>query len=378
MTFPLLAILATALLLGACDEAAPAKQAAAPPPAVVVTSVAKQDVTPSTTFNGRIEAVDTVELRARVQGFVEKRLFDEGAEVKAGDLLIVLEKAPYEAQIGQVKGQITSAEGALRLAKIDVDRSDTLVRRQAAAQSRLDESNAKHAQALGELQQLQAALKRSELDLSYTEIRAPMDGRVGRFRVSVGDFVTPSSEPLAEIVSQDPMYVAFPVSARTLLEVRKRAESAGGNPQNLRVKLRLPDGSIYGESGAINFVDVQVSSTTDTVIVRATIPNTRNSRSERFLIHNQLVTAIIEQAEPEQALVVPQAAIAIDQAGPYVLVVDKEGKAEQRRIRLGSRHGSEISVVDGLKAGERVIVEGLQKVRPGQIVAVSAAPKSGD
>lgn len=372
------AVIAIALQVGACDEAAPMKSAAPPPPAVTVTSVAKQDVTPSTTFNARIEAVDSVDLRARVQGFVEKRLFDEGAEVRAGDPLIVLEKAPYEAQVEQVRGQITSAEGALKLAKIEVDRNETLVRRQAVAQAKLDESNARYAQALGELQQLQAALKRAELDLGYTDIKAPMDGRIGRFQVSVGDFVTPSSDALAAIVSQDPMYVTFPVSARKLLEVRKAASSQGGDPRNVIVKLRMPDGSIYGETGKIDFVDVQVSPTTDTVTLRATIPNIQNDRGGRFLIHNQLVTAIIEQAEPEQALVIPQAAVAIDQAGPYVLVVGQEGKAEQRRIRVGAAQGGAISVTDGLKEGERVIVEGLLKVRPGQAVAVADAPKNGN
>lgn len=370
------AIVAMALQVAACDEAAPTVQSAAPPPAVTVTGVTKQDVNPSTTFNARIEAVDSVDLRARVQGFVEKRLFDEGAEVKAGDPLIVLEKAPYQAQVEQVRGQITSAEGALKLAKIEVDRNETLVRRQAVAQAKLDESNARYAQALGELQQLQAALKRAELDLSYTDIKAPMDGRIGRFQVSVGDFVTPSSDALAAIVSQDPMYVTFPVSARKLLEVRKAASSQGGDPRNVIVKLRMPDGSIYGETGKINFVDVQVSPTTDTVTLRATIPNVQNDRGVRFLIHNQLVTAIIEQAEPEQALVIPQAAIAVDQAGPYVLVVGENGKAEQRRIRVGAAQGDSIQVTDGLKEGERVIVEGLLKVRPGQAVAVADAAKN--
>ncbi len=366
-----------ALALAGCGEDKPAQPAAAPPPTVTVVAVEKKDITPTVKFNGRIEAVDTVDLRARVDGFIEKRLFKEGEEVKAGDLMIVLEKGAYEAQIGQVKGQITSAEGTLRLAKIEVDRQSVLVKRQAAAQTMLDTAEAKYAQALGELQRLQAALKRSELDLSYTDIKAPIGGKIGRFAFSVGDFVSSSSGPLAMIVSQDPMYVTFPVTARAVLDVRRSAEASGRDPRAVTVKLRLPDGSIYGETGTINFVDVEVDPTTDTMTIRATIPNPLGSGSRRVLVHNQLVGVFVEQAQHEQALVIPQAAVVVDQAGQYVLVVDKDSKVEQRRIRTGSTQGSAFTVTEGLKEGDRIVLDGLQKVRPGQVVSVSAAAKSG-
>ncbi|ADE14877.1 efflux transporter, RND family, MFP subunit [Nitrosococcus halophilus Nc 4] len=365
--FVRLSLLAGALLLGACGEEEQAQQVA-PPPAVMVASVEQQDVTPSVTFNGRIEAVDTVDLRARVEGFIEQRRFKEGDDVKAGELLFMLEKAPYEAEIKKIQGQITAAKGTLRLAQIEVDRREKLVKRKLVAQAELDQAEAKHVQALGELQRLRAILERAKLDLGYTDITAPIDGKISRSPFSVGDFVTPSSDPLATIVSQDPMYVSFPVSARQLLEVRRTAETRGRNPRAVAVKVRLPDGSTYGETGTINFVDVQADPTTDTVTVRATIPN-----PQQILVAAQLVGVIVEQERPEQALVIPQAAIAVDQAGPYVLVVNKESKAEQRRIRTGSPQGSGITVTEGLRKGEQVIVEGLQKVRPGQVVAASEA-----
>lgn len=368
-----LSLIAGALLLSACGEEEQAQQPAAPPPpAVTVATVAKQDVTPSVTFNGRVEAVDQVELRARVEGFVEQRLFEEGADVKAGNLLIVLEKAAVEAEIGQIRGQITAAEGTLQLAQIEVDRRTTLVQREAVAQVQLDQAKAQYAQALGEVQRLRAALQRAQLDLSYTDIKAPINGRIGRFAFSVGDYVTPSSEPLAVIVSQNPMFVTFPVSARELLDVRRTAEASGQDPRAVTVKLRLPDGSIYSEIGTINFVDVQVDPTTDTVTLRATLPN-----PQRLLVDSQFVGVIVERAQPEQALVIPQAAIVVDQAGPYVLVVNSDSKAEQRRIRPGSARGGDVTVAEGLKEGDRVIVEGLQKVRPGQVVAASAAADRG-
>jgi membrane fusion protein (multidrug efflux system) len=364
-------LLASVLAISACGEKEQTKQAApAPAPTVTVAAVAAHDVTPSVTFNGRIEAADSVDLRARVEGFIEKRQFEEGAEVKAGDLLVEIEKAPYETQIGQIKGQLTSAEGSLRLAKTEVGRKKQLVEKQAVAQVQLDVAEGQYAQALGEQQRLQAALKRAELDLSYTDIKAPISGNVGRFAFSVGDFVTPSSGSLAVIVSQNPMYVTFPVSARQLLAIQKAAEASGQDPRSVKVKVRLPDGSTYGETGTINFVDVRVDPTTDTVSIRATIPNPK-----RLLVHNQLVGVIVEQARPVQALLIPQSII-VDQTGPYVLVVNGENKVEQRRIRPGGQYDSRVIVGEGLKQGEQIIVEGLQKVRPGQAVAVSTAPKT--
>lgn len=360
-------LFAGAFLLSACGEEEQAQQAV-PPPAVMVASVEKQKVTPSVTFNGRIEAVDTVDLRARIEGYLEQRHFEEGDDVKAGDLLFMLEKAPYEAVIKEIQGQITAAKGTLHLARITTDRTTKLVKRKLVAQAELDKVNAQYTQALGELQRLQATLERAQLDLSYTDIMAPIDGRISRSPFSVGDFVTPSSNPLATIVSQDPMYVSFPVSARKLLEVRKAAEARGQKPRAVTVKVRLPDGSLYDETGTINFVDVQADPTTDTVTVRATTPN-----PQRLLVADQLVGVIVEQKRPEQALVIPQTAIAVDQTGPYVLVVNKDSKVEQRHIRTGSPQGSGITITEGLRKGERVIVEGLQKVRPGQVVAVSKA-----
>ncbi len=365
------------LVVAGCGEDAPSPASAPPPPTVSVVPVTKKSIAPAVTFTGRIEAVDAVDLRARVDGFIEKRLFEEGQEVEAGDLMIVLEKGPYEANIGEVKGQITAAEGSLRLAKLEVDRRATLVQRQAAAQSTLDEAQAKYAQAQGELQRLQASLKRSELDLSYTDITAPINGRIGRFAFSVGEFVSASSGSLATIVSQDPMYVTFPVTSRTLLQVRKSAEAEGRDPRAVRVKLRMPDDSIYAQTGTINFVDVQVDPTTDTVTIRATIPNPLNDRGARALVHNQLVGVIVERETPEQALVIPQAAVIVDQSGPYVLLVNKENKVERRQIQTGTAQGGEFAVQQGLKEGDRIIVGGLQKVRPGQTVAIAGGGPAG-
>lgn len=358
------------LLLAACGEQdAVLKPEAEALPAVGFIRVAEKAITRSDAYNARVEAVDTVELRARVDGFVKKRLFEEGADVEVGELLIVLEKEPYQAQIGQVRGQIRAAEGTMRLAKVDLDRRKELRKRGVDSQSRLDQAQGTYTQALGDLERLRAALAKSELDLGYTDITAPIDGRIGRSVFSVGNFVGPASGPLAVIVSQDPMYVSFPVSARRLLEVRREAAARGQDVRAVDVKLRLPDGSLYDQTGTIDFVDVQVDATTDTVTVRAKIANPQHPDSRRALVDNQLVGVIVEQSQTDAALVIPQAAILVDQAGPHVFVVDAENRVEQRRIVAGSPQGAEVTLAEGLEVGDRVIVEGLQRVRPGDRVA---------
>lgn len=361
--------IAALALLAACGRDDRDAMSEAPPPEVTVASVTRRPVTPSVAFNGRVQAIDTVELRARVEGFIEKRLFEEGAEVRAGDLLIQLEKDPYLTQISQVKGQITAAEGTMRLAKVSAERAAALVKRDVAAKARLDQASAEYEQARGELQRLRAALEQSELELGYTDIHAPIDGRISRFAFSVGDLVGPSSEPLAVIVSQDPMYVTFPVSARELLEVRRQAAQAGRDPRAVEVRLRLPDGTLYDEVGMIDFVDVRVDPNTDTVTVRAKVPNPPEAGGARPLVSGQLVGVIVEQTEAQPALLIPQAAIAVDQAGPYVMVVGEGDEAVQRRIRPGTPQGTSVTVLEGLAEGERVIVDGLQRVRPGERVA---------
>jgi membrane fusion protein (multidrug efflux system) len=340
-----------------------------PAPAVTVVKVEERAITPSVTFTGRIEAVDKVDLRARVEGFLEKRLFQEGQEVKAGDLLFVIEKAPYQAEIETIQATIARAQASLDLAMIEQRRQQQLVRKQAVAQAVLDQVVAKAAEARADLQRQQANLTKAELDLGYTDIKAPIAGRIGRSVYTVGDFVGPSSGTLATIVSQDPMYVTFPVTQRQLLEVRKASAEGRTDPADVAVKVRLADGQLYQEVGRINFVDVQVSQGTDTVEVRASLAN-----PERLLVDGQLVTVVAETAQPRPALLVPQAAVQIDQAGRFVLRVGEGDKVEVQRITVGGEQDGSYVVTDGLKQGERVITEGLQKVRPGMVVSPGEAP----
>jgi membrane fusion protein (multidrug efflux system) len=365
------ALLAT-LLVAACGKTEPTPPAAGQPPAVTVAQVARQDVTPRSTFTGRIEAIDKVELRARVQGFLEQRLFEEGGDVKGGQLLFVIEKPRYEAAVEDANGAVLRAEGALKLANIEVDRFGELLGKKAVAQNDYDQRVAKQTEAQGVLQQAKAALEKAELELSYTDVKAPFAGSIGRANYSVGSYLGQTSGALATIVSQDPTYVVFPVSVRLLLDLRRKQVDMGEDPRAVKVKLRLSDGLMYGHVGRIDFVDVQVDPGTDTVIVRAELPN-----PDRILKDEALVTAVIETAKPEQALVVPQQAIQIDQGGTYVLVVGADDKVQVRRFKSGRSIDGVVPVKEGLAEGERVITEGVQKVRPGIVVApTDAAPRS--
>ena len=215
-----------ALVLGMllfADPAAAQQSAGAPAPAVTVATVNQRDITPSTSFTGRIEAIDKVDLRARVEGFLEQQLFTEGQDVKAGDLLFVIEKAPYQAEIENVDAAIARAQATLDLAEIERRRQGELVKKQATAQARLDDATGKAGEARADLRRQQANLTTAELNLGYTDIKAPIAGRIGRTNFAVGNFVGPQSGTLATIVSQDPMYVTFPVTQRQLLAVRKEA-----------------------------------------------------------------------------------------------------------------------------------------------------------
>lgn len=326
------------------------------------------EITPSSSFTGRVEAVDKVDLRARVQGFIEKRLFEEGSDVKGGDLLFTLDKAPFQAEIDRINADIAGAQANLRAADLSLQRQSTLVKKEVAAVAVLDQVTAKQGEAKAQLQSQQAALEKAQLDLGYTDIRAPMAGRVGKSTYSVGDLVGPESGTLATIVSQDPIYVTFPVSQRELLDVRKQAEAQGTDPRAVQVKVRLADGSIYDQVGSINFVDVTVSVTTDTVAIRAQLPNPK-----RLLIDGQLVTAVVEAAKPQTALVIPMPALQIDQTGRFVLVVGADNKVEVRRIEIDQGYVGKLVVTKGLKEGERVITIGTQKVRPQQVVEPTEA-----
>ena len=324
--------LGAASLLAACEQQAEttAPAAAAAPPTVTVITLQPTEITPGVQFNGRVVAVDTVELRARVTGFLQERRFDEGADVVAGDLLFVLEKDQYEAVVAQRRAELASAEANKANTAAQLARGEQLVKNGNIPKSEVDIRRADDLMAAASIQEAQAGLQEAQINLGYTDIQAPIAGRIGRAAFSIGNLVGPDSGVLATIVSQDPIYVTFPVSQRQLMEYRR--EHSGQGPPVVRVT--LPNGTPYDQPGKIDFLDVQVDQTTDTVTVRAELPN-----PDRTLVDGQFLGVRVEADAPEPVLAVPQAALQVDQAGPYVLVVGQDDKVEARRITLGRRRG---------------------------------------
>src|SRR5438477_5733455 len=370
MRFPLAICLVLPLLVG-CDEK---KEAAAPAanPAVGVQPAAMKGVSQTFEFVGRIKAVEKVELRARVEGFLQKVAFREGQDVKTGDLLYQIEKVQFQAQVDQAKANLASAEAEVTNAQAQYNRQFELARHQFSPQSTVDQNKAALDTGRAKVLQMRAALTQAEVNLDYTDIRSPISGRIGRTAYTVGNLVNPASGVLATIVSTDPIYVLYPVSVRDLEIIREARRKEGGGLAKIEIRLRLSNGKDYPQRGVWNLTDPQVDQQTDTLIMRATIPN-----PERQLIDGQFVTAVIRERREEPRLVVPQAAIQVDQSGNYVLVVDDQHKVEQRRIQTGPNQDTDVVVTSGLREGEKVIVDGIQKVRPGQTVQEAALPAAG-
>jgi membrane fusion protein, multidrug efflux system len=348
-------------------------QAPAGPPAVGVVTVEPATITETSEYVGRIQAIQRVALNARVTAFLEQRLFTEGTEVHAGDLLYKLERGPFEADVANKEAAVADASARLANATITLNRAQKLLSTPAGQQSTYDDAVAAQRSQAAQLAGAQAALRQSRINLDYTEIRAPIDGEISRTAITPGNVVSPGSGALATIVSQDPMYVMFPVSVRLLTDLRDHYAGRGGL-NAVQVRLKLPDGSPFNQNGKIDYVAPTVSTGTDTILVRAVIANPAlgtpepGRRVDRALIDGAFVTVLVEGLQPVTALGIPRAAVMSDQSGSYVFVVTQDNKVARRQIRLGQSTATLAVIADGLKQGEQVIVEGLQRAKPGIVV----------
>lgn len=370
-----------ALGLAALGAIAPAEAQVgqARPPAVGVMEAVKRPITESNDFIGRIESPNRVSVVARVTAFLEKRSYIEGSEVKAGDLLYQLERGPFEADLAAKKAQVAQLQAMLTDARLTTDRARTLLGGPAGQQSTYDAALANQQSLEAQVRAAQAQVDLSRINLDYTEVRSPIDGQIGRTAVSEGNVVSPGSGALTTIVSQDPMYVTFPVSVREVLALRDRYVIGGGF-KAVVVRIRLPDGRLYDQVGKLDFVNNTIAQNTDTIMLRGTIPNpvlkdqSGDPLTERELTDNEFVSVLLEGTEPVEVVAIPRSAVLSDQQGDYVFLLGADDKAEQRRIQLGQSTPTIASVTSGLSPGEKVIVEGLQRVRPGQ--SVSPGPAS--
>jgi membrane fusion protein (multidrug efflux system) len=362
-TSALVAACLLATVLGGRAEA----QQGAPPPAVLVQPAELKPIAAQAEFIGRAAAVDKVELHARVKGFLGPRKFNDGDEVKKDQVLFTIEPEPYQAAVDQKIAQRDAAQAALNNAELQLKRATELLRTNTGTQVTYDQRLSEQLQAKAQLEDTNAQLRDAQIQLSYTEIKSPIDGRIGRASVSPGNIVGPDSGVLATVVKENPIRVLFPVTQRELLEARR--DNSVGDP--LSVRVRLADGSFFKEKGTIDFIDVMVDPKTDGQIVRATFDN-----PDATLTDGQTVRVVIEDSKAPSVVAIPQAAIAIDQAGPYVYVVNDKNVAEQRRIKTGVSRDGMTAITEGLQAGEKVIVQGQQRVRPGMVVTPSVAPST--
>ena len=344
----------------------PADAQQSEPPAVLVQPAELRSMTKQAEFVGRAEALEKVDLRARVQGFLGPRLFKDGDEVKENQVVFTIEKEPFEAAVDQRKAQLAAAQATLANADQQLWRATELVQKNNIPRAQLDQRTAEQGQAKAAVMEAEANLRDAQIKLSYTEIKTPISGRIGRAAVSPGNLVGPDSGVLATVVQEDPMQVLFSVTQRELLDARNSEPSENGK---VRARVRLADGSTYSEKGRIDFLDVQVNPRTDGQTVRAMFPN-----PDDILTSGQTVRVIIEEKGGDKVVVIPQAAIAVDQSGSYVFVVGQDNKVEQRRVHVGTfREG--LAVIDeGVQPGERVVVQGQQRIRSGMIVTPQPAP----
>jgi membrane fusion protein (multidrug efflux system) len=315
-------------------------------------------------FVGRVEAISRVVIRARIIGYLEEVLFKEGELIKEGAPLYRIERGLFEAQVRQAEGALERSQAAKTLSDLQLARAEDLVEKQAGTVVARDQARASDQQAEGAVISDEANLSTARINLAYTDIVSPITGKVGRTNITKGNVVDPGNGPLTVIVSQDPMYVTFPVSQREFL----RAQAAGRKVDisNIKARLRFSDGTMYQQEGGINFVDVQVDRATDTILARATFPNPNGA-----LVDGQFVRIELESGKSEEKVVVPQAALIADQEGVYVFAVE-DNKAVVKRVKPGGEIDTGAVIDQGLTGGELVIVDGLLLVRPG--AAVRATP----
>jgi RND family efflux transporter MFP subunit len=351
--------------LAGCGEGAP-KQAAPPPPAVTVAKPTKQTVTDYDEYVGRFVSVDMVEMRARVSGYLEKIGFQDGQLVKQGDLLFTIDRRPFETTVAQTKAQLAQARANLAFAESDLARGSQLVRDKTITEQTFDQRTQAKRVAEASVQAQEAAVRQAELDLQFTELKAPVAGRIGDRRVSPGNLVTGgtggSTTLLATIVSIDPMRFEFTFDEASFLRYERIAGAStddASRSKGLKVLLRLIDEADFTHEGTVDFVDNVIDRSSGTIRGRAQIPNPKG-----LFTPGMFARVRVPGSVPYEALLVPDVAIASEQVRKYVLVVGDDNTAKQKYVTLGQLAGNLRIIKDGLSADDKVIVNGLARIRP--------------
>jgi membrane fusion protein (multidrug efflux system) len=348
------------------DEGARANPGAPPPSEVGVITIEPHSVTLTRELPGRTSPIRVAEVRARVNGIVLKRLFQEGTDVKEGQSLFRIDAAPYQAQLESAKAQIARAEATLASAKSLSERYEKLLQTNAVSKQEYDDAVAKAKAAQADLAAARAATKSASINVEYTEVKAPIAGRIGRSEVTEGAYVQQGQATLLATIQQlDKVYVDLTWSAPELLKLRRSLETGQlQGPKEAKVTILFEDGREYAEQGTLQFADVTVDQTTGSIALRAIVPNPKGE-----LLPGMFVRARIEEGIRNDALLVPQRAVTRDQQGnPVALVVGKDGKVERRQLATDRAIGDNWLITKGIAAGDQVIIEGIQKARPGSVV----------
>ncbi|AZG36255.1 efflux RND transporter periplasmic adaptor subunit [Shewanella psychromarinicola] len=357
-----LLIVSLLLLLSACNDAA-ITQVAAPAPHVV--EIIKEiDIVPEMAFIGRTEATEDVSLRAQVEGVLLKRHFTGGDDVEAGDLLFEIDATPYNTEVNQQKASLKHAQSAYKIAKNRWQRGQKLINTGAISELDIDELTASMNQTESDVAIKQAYLDNALLNLSYTKIMAPISGRISRSKVSTGDLITANNLELATLVQLDPIWVNFQIPEKTLTKARKEfTDGLTVDTDDLTATINLSDTLDYPHTGKIDFIDNRIDQSTGTLAIRAIFINPKAS-----LLPGQYTKLSLAMPHEEKIVVISQSAVQEEQQGRFVLVVNEENKIEKRMVKLGARYDVRWEVINGLKLGEKIVVEGLQKVRVGIVV----------
>lgn len=348
------------------DTARAQDAAAAPLPAVTIAEARQESLAQTARYTGRLDADQRISLEARVSGTLLEVAFEAGDTVETGQVLYRIEPDLYEASVREAEGALRAAQAERDLAEIERDRQQELVARDAAPQANLDNAEATLGRAEGELIRAEAALQSAQINLSYTEITAPFGGRIGATEVDAGALIDGSTGPLATLIDLDPIHAEFQVPT-AILRTYSEAVDTGAASTEASVFLELANGTVYDLAGDVDFIDSEVSIGTDSITLRARFEN-----PDGTLLDQELVRVELRASNVEETLAVPQEAVQRDVQGAFVLVVDGSNTVEARRIVAGRTAEGFTVVSQGLEGGENVIVEGANKVRPGQ--QVDAAP----
>jgi multidrug efflux system membrane fusion protein len=340
-------------------------------PEVDVAAVLNKTVTDWQSYSGRLEAVDRVDVRPQVSGTIVSVDFKDGALVKKGQTLFVIDPRPYAAEVDRAKAQLAAAKARESYAQTDWQRAQRLMADNAIAKRDFDEKQNNALGAAADVKAAQAALEAAQINLGYTTIVAPVAGRVSRAEITVGNVVSAgaSAAPLTTLVSVSPIYASFDVDEQTYLQYIGRARSGA----NVPVELGLANETGYSRKGAIASVDNRLDTSSGTIRVRARFDN-----PDGTLVPGLYARVKVGGGQPHPALLIDEAAIGTDQDKKYVLVVDKKGTVAYREVKLGALHGNLRVITAGLSADERIVVNGVQRVRPGQTVRAHMVPMTDD